>query len=90
LRALEATASVRFTVTSAYGFTKRFQNPNIDPHQPGERRFRRQGVEGARGFNEFWRPFLTAEPVLYAALGLDSPFTLSFERLDARQEAPGA
>ena len=90
LRALEETASVRFTVTSAYGFTKRFQNPNIDPHQPGERRFRRQGVEGARGFNEFWRPFLTAEPVLYAALGLDSPFTLSFERLDARQEAPGA
>ncbi len=86
LRALETTASVRFTVTSAYGFTKRWQNPNIDPHQPGERRFRRAGIEGARGFNEFWRPFLTAEPFLYAALGLDSAFTFSFQQIDARPE----
>ncbi len=86
LRALETTASVRFTVTSAYGFTKRWQNPNIDPHQPGERRFRRAGIEGARGFNEFWRPFLTAEPFLYAALGLDSAFTCSFQQIDARPE----
>lgn len=75
---------VRFTVTSAYGFTKRFQNSNIDPHQRGERRFRREKVEGARGFNEFWRPFMTAEPILYAALGLDSSFTFSFTQIDGR------
>jgi len=89
LRALEAPrggVSVRFTVCSAYGFTKRFQNPNIDPHQPGERRFRRAGLEGARAFAEYWRPFLTAEPILYAALGLDSAFTFSYEQLDARAE----
>jgi hypothetical protein len=87
LRALDiAGVSVRFTVTSAYGFTKRFQNPNIDPHQPGERRFRRPGAEGARGFGEYWRPFLTAEPVLYAALDLDSAFTFSYRQIDAPPE----
>lgn len=90
LRALETPngggASVRFTVCSAYGFVKRFQNPNIDPHQPGERRFRRAGLEGARAYNEYWRPFLTAEPFLYAALGLDSAFTFSYAQLDARLE----
>jgi len=90
LRALEAPhgggVSVRFTVCSAYGFVKRFQNPNIDPHQPGERRFRRAGLEGARAYNEYWRPFLTAEPFLYAALGLDSAFTFSYAQLDARLE----
>jgi hypothetical protein len=86
LRALEQRSGgvrVRFTVASAYGFTKRFQNPNIDPHQPGERRFRRAGLEGARAAGEYWRPFLTAEPFLYAALGLDSAFTFSFAQLDA-------
>ena len=89
LRALEdggAGVAVRFTVTSAYGFTKRFQNANVDPHQPGEQRFRRAGLEGARGFNEFWRPFLTAEPILWAALGLDSAFTFSYAQIDARPE----
>ena len=94
LRALETGdggASVRFTVASSYGFTKRFQNPNIDPHQPGERRFRRARLEEARASNEYWRPFLTAEPFLYAALGLDSAFTFSFAQLDARApEKPAA
>ena len=89
LRALEtglSPAEVRFTVTSAYGFVKRMQNPNLDPNLPGEKRFRRAGVEGARGYNEFWRPFLSAEPFLYAALGLDSAFTFSFAKLDARSD----
>lgn len=84
LRALEPAIAVRYTVCSAYGFVKRFQNPNMDPHQPGERRFRRPGLEGARACSEYWRPFLTAEPVLYAALGLDSAFTFSHAQLDAR------
>ncbi|MGD9542972.1 MAG: hypothetical protein AB7F41_08395 [Methylocystis sp.] len=88
LRALETPngggVAVRFSVCSSYGFVKRFQNPNIDPHQPGERRFRRAGLEGARAYGEYWRPFLTAEPFLYAALGLDSAFTFSYAQLDAR------
>ncbi len=87
LRALEQSGvSVRYTVCSAYGFTKRFQNPNMDPHQPGERRFRRTGLEGPRANSEYWRPFLTAEPILYAALGIDSAFTFSHGQIDANQE----
>jgi hypothetical protein len=87
LRALEPDGvSVRYTVCSAYGFVKRFQNPNMDPHQPGERRFRRAGLEGARAYGEYWRPFLTAEPILYAALGIDSAFTFSHAQLDAQIE----
>lgn len=85
LRALEAGArriDVRFTAISSYGFVKTFQNPNIDPHHEGERRFRRTGVTGPRALNEFWRPFLTADPILYAALDLDSAFTFSFAQID--------
>ncbi len=87
LRALEQPGggvSVRYTVASAYGFTKRFQNPNMDPNLPGERRFRRAGVEGPRAYGEYWRPFLTAEPILYAALGVDSAFTYSHAQIDAQ------
>lgn len=84
LRALEAGSKVdiRFTVMSAYGFAKTFQNPNLDPHAAGERRFRHAGVAGARAFNEFWRPFLVADPILYAALGLESAFMFSHARID--------
>lgn len=84
LRALEASAKVdiRFTVTSAYGFTKTFQNPNLDPHRGAERRFRREGLAGARGLTEFWRPFLCADPVLYAALGLENAFMFSHAQID--------
>jgi hypothetical protein len=87
LRALEpGGVAVRYTVCSAYGFVKRFQNPNMDPHQPGERRFRRAGLEGARAYAEYWRPFLTAEPILFAALGLDSAFTFSYAQLDSASQ----
>jgi hypothetical protein len=94
LRSLENSANggvdVRFTVTSAYGFSKIFHNPNIDPHQEGdEKRFRRDGVPIGRALNEFWRPFLTAEPLLYAALGRDSAFTFAFWQIDGL-EGPAA
>jgi hypothetical protein len=92
LRALESSSNnvkVRFTMCSAYGFTKTFQNPNNDPHQQGCRRFRRSTADGARGLNEFWRPFLTAEPILNAALGLDSAFTFSFAQLEGLGPEPG-
>lgn len=84
LRMLEAEkkAAVRFTALSAYGFVKTLQNPNIDPHRDGERRFLREGVAGSRALNEFWRPFLTADPILYAALDLESAFMFSFAQID--------
>ena len=52
LRALDlAGVSIRFTVTSAYGFVKRFQNPNIDPHQPGEQRRLASLAEAVSGYD---------------------------------------
>ncbi len=93
LRTLEAADSdvkVRFTVFSAYGFTKTFQNPNIDPHETGERRFHRASVDGRRVLSEFWRPFLTAEPILFAALDLDSAFTFSYAQIDGAEPVLGA
>jgi hypothetical protein len=93
LRSLESSANgtvdVRFTVTSAYGFAKTFHNPNIDPHQEGgEKRFRRDGLPIGRALNEFWRPFLTAEPLLYAALGQDSAFTFAYWQIDGAEAPP--
>jgi hypothetical protein len=90
LRTLEAHAKVdiRFTVMSAHGFTKTFQNPNIDPHAEGERRFRRAGVSGVRALQEFWRPFLTVDPILYAALDLASPFMFSYTQIDGSASPP--
>ncbi|MBY6239940.1 hypothetical protein [Methylosinus sp. Sm6] len=82
LRALEGRVAVRFIALSAFGFVKTFQNPNIDPHGGGERRFRRKGVAGPRAFTEFWRPFLTADPLLYAALDLDNAFLFGFDQID--------
>ncbi len=73
---------VRLTVTSAYGFVKGHGNPNIDPHRKGEHRF---GSDQARGHlvaRNLWRPFLTADPFLYAALGEDGQYTFSFKQLD--------
>lgn len=92
LRALEKgpKIDIRFTVTSAFGFAKTFQNPNIDPHREGERRFLRAGVAGARALNEFWRPFLVVDPIVYAALDLESAFMFSHAQIDGTGAQPPA
>lgn len=82
LRALEMRKqpiSVRFTVTSSFGFARKYDNPNIDPHQPGDVRFKIGATDGRQ--KALWRPFLTAEPFLWAALGEDSVFTFSFAQI---------
>jgi len=84
LRALEANGvEVRFTVASAFGFTKTFQNPNVDPQQKGERRFRRDSVAGAAAVTEFWRPFLAADPLVWSASGFSSGYMFSLAQLNA-------
>jgi len=90
LRALEAGprgAKLRFTVFSAFGFTKNFQNPNLDPHRKTDRRFQRPTPSGAPALGEFWRPFLTADPILAAALDEDSAFGFSYAQLEAAERA---
>jgi hypothetical protein len=85
LRSLDA--KVRFTAFSAFGFTKSFQNPNLDPHEAGEQRFCRMGADGRRMLGEFWRPFLTAEPILFSGLDFDSAFTFSYAQIDGADPA---
>ena len=75
--------SLRFCVFSSFGFVKGFQNPNLDPHQPGDRRFSRMDAQRRPSLAEFWRPFLAADPILNAALGWDGAFCFSYERLAA-------
>ncbi len=89
LRELERKPDValRFCVFSSFGFVKGFQNPNLDPHQKGERRFSRMDVEGRPSLAEFWRPFLAADPILNAALGWDSAFCFSYEDLSVAPRA---
>jgi hypothetical protein len=89
LRELERKPDValRFCVFSSFGFVKGFQNPNLDPHQTGERRFSRMGAQGRPSLAEFWRPFLAADPIVNAALGVDSAFCFSYERLAAGPRA---
>jgi energy-coupling factor transporter ATP-binding protein EcfA2 len=82
LRALQRRVAVRFIAVSAFGFVKTFQTPNIDPHGEGERRFRRKGIAGPRALSEFWRPYLTADPLLSAALDLDNAFHFGFDTID--------
>jgi hypothetical protein len=69
--------AIRFIVTSAFGFARKYDNPNIDPHQEGQGLFKVSGGRHAI----LWRPFLTAEPFLWAALGEDTSFTFSFASL---------
>ncbi len=83
LRELERKPGVtlRFCVFSSFGFVKGFQNPNLDPHRTDGRRFSRMDAQGRLSLAEFWRPFLAADPILNAALGWDSAFCFSYERL---------
>jgi hypothetical protein len=83
----ERGTSVHFTVTSAYGFVKGFGNPNIDPHKANEEApFGRDGT--AAGLTRFWRPFLTAEPFICAALGTPSDYTFTFEQIEGWRPPP--
>jgi hypothetical protein len=76
---------VRFAVTSSYGFVRGHGNPNLDPHLgPNEPEQRFLPSDRSKGTiaRDLWRPFLTADPFLYAALGEDSYFTFRFAALD--------
>jgi hypothetical protein len=87
LRAFENRGSkVYFTVTSAYGFAKELGNPNIDPHWRSEGRLFTSEPFGKRNslaeMRKYWRPFLTAEPFICAALNEPSRYTFRFAEFD--------
>jgi hypothetical protein len=71
---------VYFTVTSSYGFAKGVGVPNIDPHWPGdppsEQLFGKPG-----DIASYWRPFLTADPFISAAIDQPGVLTFTFDTL---------
>jgi hypothetical protein len=80
---------VQFTVTSAYGFTRDFGNPNIDPFAESERRFQLSDEDSLRrAVDEYWRPFLTADPFIYAASGIPSGFMFSLDQVGGYVRRP--
>jgi hypothetical protein len=90
LEAKRANVKLRFTVFSAFGFVKNFQNPNLDPQQKRDRRFQRPNQNGAPALGEFWRPFLTVDTLLDAALDRDGAFCFSHAQLEQAERALAA
>lgn len=71
---------VYLTVTSSYGFAKGFGVPNIDPHWPDEPPT--EQLLGKPGdIAPYWRPFLTADPFISAAIGRPGVLTFTFPML---------
>jgi hypothetical protein len=75
--------TVYFTVTSSYGFAKGLGIPNVDPHwrapdgqPPSEQLFGKPD-----DIATFWRPFLTADPFISAAINQPGELTFTFESL---------
>jgi hypothetical protein len=80
---------VYFTVTSSYGFAKGLGVPNIDPHWPSdpptEQLFGKPGDIAA-----YWRPFLTADPFVSAAIDKPGVLTFTFDTLFPEHNRPGS
>jgi GTPase SAR1 family protein len=86
LHAFEADGrrKLRFTVTSAFGFVHGHGNPNLNPYQMKEMPFLKfdARANGDRIDRDLWRPFLTADPFIFAATGEESYFTFPYRIVD--------
>ncbi|NPV19287.1 hypothetical protein [Bradyrhizobium aeschynomenes] len=71
---------VYLTVTSSYGFARGLGIPNIDPHWPAEMPSE-QLIGKPDDIAAYWRPFLTADPFITAAIDHPGELTFTFEAL---------
>lgn len=88
--ARSANVDLRFTVASALGFTRLFGAPNVDPNASksasGPMRFRvKTGATGELAAEPLWRPFMTADPFIFAATGLTNAYMFTVEDLQTQQ-----
>jgi hypothetical protein len=83
----EGKRKVRFAVTSAFGFVRGHGNPNINPLESVE--LERRFLAGDHADPDLWRPFLTADPFIFAALDQNTRFTFPFQAID-RQRGPAS
>ncbi len=78
---------LRFTVASSLGFTRLFGTPNTDvdatKSSSGPKRFLvKMGSTGEFAAEPLWRPFLTADPFIFAATGLVNSYMFTVQDLE--------
>jgi hypothetical protein len=80
--------NVRLTAASAFGFTKSFGIPNIDPNAPGGVEFRFLGRGDSSNAAGLWRPFLTADPFVCALTNELTDYIYDFNDLVPDSRGP--
>jgi hypothetical protein len=88
--ALGADVDLRFTVASSLGFVRLFGAPNVDAdtseNASSPMRFRvKTGSTGELVADPLWRPFITADPFIFAATGLANAYTFTAEDVEIQQ-----
>jgi hypothetical protein len=88
--ARSADIDLRFTVASSLGFIQLFGTPNIDADASkaasSPMRFRvKTGATGELIADPLWRPFMTADPFIFAATGLANAYMFTAQDVETQQ-----
>jgi hypothetical protein len=88
--ALGADVDLRFTVASSLGFTRFFGAPNVNADESKKAsspmRFRvRTGTTGELIADPLWRPFMTADPFIFAATGMANAYTFTVQDVEMQE-----
>ena len=88
--ARSADIDLRFTVASSLGFVQLFGTPNIDVDASraasSPMRFRvKTAATGELIADPLWRPFMTADPFVFAATGLANPYMFTAQDVETQQ-----
>jgi hypothetical protein len=89
--ALNADVDLRFTVASSLGFTRLFGAPNVNADASKKTsspmRFRiKTGATGELIADPLWRPFMTADPFIFAATGLANAYTFTVQDVEMQEQ----
>ncbi len=85
---------IRLTVASALGFTRSFGTPNADPNTgrptSAPARFRTKNDSPGLDSAPLWRPFLTADPFIFAATGISNVYMFTFDEVGGEMGLKGS
>lgn len=85
--ARSADVDLRFTVASSLGFIRQYGTPNVDAdaskNASRPMRFRvKAGTTGELVADPLWRPFMSADPFIFAATGLANAYTFTAQEIE--------
>jgi hypothetical protein len=88
--ALGADVDLRFAVASSLGFIRSFGAPNVSPDASksasSPMRFRvATGAAGELVADPLWRPFMTADPFIFAATGLANAYMFTVQDVEMQE-----